>query len=269
MMQPRASILGGSYWNDGNAGSRYANVDNWPDNSNENLGARGRSDDGIHARRRSRSRRRTALDQGPWSARLSCFGEHTTRSGRAGRRRLVRSRPAAGFGNRRYWMRWIQSHRADPAARELADRHYNRQKIGSPQFVPPGRCCVLLEDQGRAFWVTSWPFAEYVKHDWAGAWICSAFRSEDAGGSIELVRQAIAATRSHFGDPPELGLVTFVDSRKVAPIMIRGVPSFGWVWIKAGFHYVGKTKAGLLVYQMKPSAMPPALAARPRDGTAT
>lgn len=108
MMQPRASILGGSWWSDDNAGSRYANVDNWPDNSNENLGARGRSDDGISTRFGLRpcrsatacarpSARTREKDQGPWSARLSCFGEHTTRSGRAGRRRLVRSRPAAGL----------------------------------------------------------------------------------------------------------------------------------------------------------------------------
>jgi RNA-directed DNA polymerase len=59
MMQPRASFLGGSWFNDDNAGSRYANVDNWADNSNENLGARGRSDDLtlIAARRRSDLRR--------------------------------------------------------------------------------------------------------------------------------------------------------------------------------------------------------------------
>lgn len=162
-------------------------------------------------------------------------------------------------------MRWCTSHRADPVARQLADRHYNRQKVGSRQFVPPGRCCVLLENAGKAFWVTSWPFAEYVKHDWAGAWICSAFRSEDAGGSIELVRQAIAATRAHFGEPPAIGLVTFIDSRKVTPIMIRGVPSFGWSWIKAGFKYIGKTKAGLLVYQMLPIDMPEPCAALPRS----
>lgn len=154
-------------------------------------------------------------------------------------------------------MRWCLSHRADPAARELADRHYNRQKIGSPQFVPPGACCVLLEKNGRAFWVTSAPKAEYVKHDWAGAWVCSAFRSEDAGGSIELIQQAIAATQAHLGDPPNLGIVTFVDPRHVKPIMTRGVPTFGWVWIKAGFKYVGKTKAGLLVFQMLPADMPP------------
>jgi len=39
-------------------------------------------------------------------------------------------------------MRWIRSHRADAEVVPLADRHYNRQKIGSPQFAPPGRCLV-------------------------------------------------------------------------------------------------------------------------------
>jgi hypothetical protein len=58
--------------------------------------------------------------------------------------------------------------------------------------------------------------------------------------------------------------VTFIDSSKVKPILQRGVPSFGWVWIKAGFHYVGKTKAGLLVLQMLPKDMPAAHPALPR-----
>lgn len=161
-------------------------------------------------------------------------------------------------------MRWVESHRADPVARSIADRHYNRQKVGSPQFVPPGRCCVLLEEYGKAFWVTSWPFAEYVKHDWAGAWVCSAFRSEDAGDSVELVREALSATRAHFGEPPELGCVTFVDARKVEPVMTRGRPTFGFIWVAAGFRYVGKTKAGLLVFQMLPADMPPPQPALPR-----
>jgi RNA-directed DNA polymerase len=114
MMQPRASIFGGSWINDGNAGSRYANVDNWPENSNDNLGARGRSDDLIliAARYRLRSCRRITarvslaafapqISQGWWSACRSCFGEYTSRSGRAGRSsralRMRLSRPAAGF----------------------------------------------------------------------------------------------------------------------------------------------------------------------------
>lgn len=162
-------------------------------------------------------------------------------------------------------MRWCLSHRADPAAHELADRHYNRQKPGAKQFVPPGRCCVLLEENGRAFWVTSWPFAEYVKHDWAGAWVCSAFRSEDAGASTELIRQAIAASRAFWGEVPALGCITFIDPRHVEPIMTHGVPTFGRTWIKAGFKYVGKTKAGLLAYQILPRDMPPAAPAKPRS----
>jgi hypothetical protein len=93
---PRASIFGGSWINDDNAGSRYANVDNWPENSNDNLGARGRSDNRFSARRRSRSRRPATLDQGRWSARVSCFGEYVSRSGRAGRSGAFPSRPAAG-----------------------------------------------------------------------------------------------------------------------------------------------------------------------------
>lgn len=40
-------------------------------------------------------------------------------------------------------MIWQLSDRADPEARRIADRHYNRQKPGTPQFVPPGRCLVL------------------------------------------------------------------------------------------------------------------------------
>lgn len=49
-------------------------------------------------------------------------------------------------------MPWCLSHRFDPAAKALADRHYNRQKPDSPQFVPPGACLVLLTECARAFW---------------------------------------------------------------------------------------------------------------------
>ncbi len=92
-MQPRASLFGG-YWILGdNAGSRYANVDNWPDNSNNNLGARGRSDDRISARRGLRARRPATSSQGWWSACLSRFGEYISRSGRTGRSGATRRDP--------------------------------------------------------------------------------------------------------------------------------------------------------------------------------
>ena len=63
---------------------------------------------------------------------------------------------------------WRLSWRADPATRAIADRHYNRQKVGAAQFVPPGRCLVLKTFDGSAAWITSWPFAEFVRHEWGG-----------------------------------------------------------------------------------------------------
>lgn len=41
---PRASFFGGSWLNDGHAGSRFAHLGAWPEYSNDDLGARGRSD---------------------------------------------------------------------------------------------------------------------------------------------------------------------------------------------------------------------------------
>lgn len=151
-------------------------------------------------------------------------------------------------------MVWEHSTRFDPKAREIADRHYNRQKVGTDQFVPPGRCLVLYArtDTGRAIWVTSWPFAEYVRHAWPGAWMCSAFRNEGAGLASDLIRDAVAATRSYMGEPPLLGMVTFVDRRKV-----RGKRDFGYCYRMAGFVECGETKGGLLALQLKPDQMPP------------
>ena len=155
-------------------------------------------------------------------------------------------------------MKWAPSHRAHTPARILADRHYNRQKIGAPQFVPPGRCVVLLTECARAVWVTSWPFAQYVKHQWAGAWVNSLFRSEGAGIASELIRQAVAATRAIWPDVPPLGVVSFVDPRKVKPTLRRGKLIYGYCYLRAGFRHVGYTKGGLWAWQLLPQDFPPA-----------
>ena len=159
---------------------------------------------------------------------------------------------------------WHMSHRADPTARELADRHYNRQKIGAPGIAPPGRCLVLVTACRRAFWITSWPFAEYVRHAWAGAWMCSAFRSEGAGRASDMIRAAVSATRARYGEPPPIGMITFIDREKVRPTMVRGKPVWGWTWRKAGFVEVGETQGGLLAMQLLPDRMPDAESAMPR-----
>lgn len=149
---------------------------------------------------------------------------------------------------------WRVSNRADQVACRIADRHYSRQKIGSPQFVPPGRCVVLVTECGSAVWVTSWPFAEYTRHAWAGAWVCSIFRNEGAGLSSDLIRNAIAATR-WFWMPPEIGMITFVDQDKT-----RRKRDPGRCFLRAGFRNVGMTKGGLVALQLLPGDMPEPIA---------
>ena len=148
---------------------------------------------------------------------------------------------------------WRLSDRFDPAALPLADRHYNRQKIGSPQFVPPGRCLVLLAADRTAVWATSWPYAQYVQHAWPGAWICSIFRNEGPRLSSEMILHAVAHTRAWQPDAPVLGMVTFVNARKVRSA------NPGYCYLKAGFRKVGRTKGGLLAFQMLPAEMPAAV----------
>jgi hypothetical protein len=151
---------------------------------------------------------------------------------------------------------WNLSHKFDPLAAAVADRHYNRRKVGSPQFVPPGRSLVLYaeSDEARAFWITSWPFGEYVRHAWPGAWVCSAFRNEGLGLSSDLIRQAVSASLWKWPEPPDLGMVTFVNRDKV-----RRKRDPGRCFLRAGFTVCGETKGGLIALQLLPEDMPAAL----------
>ena len=152
-------------------------------------------------------------------------------------------------------MVWTESDRFDPRALPLADRHYNRRKVGSPQYVPPGRCLCLLTQKADALWVTSWPFAEFVRHAWPGAWVNSLFRNESTDQASEMIRQAVAATRAQWEPPPQ-GIVTFVDPTKVPGVVRHGVTVYGYCYLKAGFKQVGYTKGGLWAWQMLPQEMP-------------
>lgn len=152
---------------------------------------------------------------------------------------------------------WHLSNRADPRALPIADRHYNRQKIGSPQFVPPGTCLVLLTENAESVWVTSWPKPEYVKHAWAGAMVNSLFRRESGPLASDLIRAACAATRAKWPDLPPLGMVSFIDPNKT-----RRKRDPGRCYVKAGFRRVGYTKGGLVVVQLLPADFPDAVEAQ-------
>jgi hypothetical protein len=147
-------------------------------------------------------------------------------------------------------MRWCLSHRYDPEALALANRHYNRQTHDSPQFVPPGRNLVFKTLCGRAVWVTL--LQEHVQHAWPGAWVNSLFRNEGAGLSSELILEAVSASRAIWTAPAE-GLVTFVDASRV-----RRKRDPGRCYRRAGFEEIGTTAGGLIVLRLSVDRMPPA-----------
>jgi hypothetical protein len=160
-------------------------------------------------------------------------------------------------------MRWQLTHRASGRGCRIADRHYNRQKVGSPQFVPPGRCVVLITEDADALWVSSWPYAEYVKHEWAGAWVCSCFRNESPHRASELIAEAVAATRAVWPEPPSVAsvvgpvaMVSFIDRAEVRPIKVRGRNVWGYTWLKAGWEVIGETRAGLLALGLPAERIP-------------
>lgn len=134
-------------------------------------------------------------------------------------------------------MIWHRVGKRDPRALELADRHYNRQKHGSGQFMPPGRTVVLLVP-GLAVWGSL--LQVNPRHRWKRAWVCSIFRNEGAGLSSDLIRQAIAATRFEWRDVPDeqgLAMITFV-----APSQVRRKRDPGRCYLRAGFEVIGETE---------------------------
>lgn len=148
---------------------------------------------------------------------------------------------------------WILSSPFSVTGRELADRHYSRQKPGTPRFVAPGYTVVLETRSHDAVWASRWPL--YTQHDWPGAWECPIFRNENPSNlSSTMIREAIAITRYFWGTPPDQGMITFVDKGKVRP---KRNP--GYCFLKAGFESVGETKSGLLVLQLLRDKIPPPL----------
>lgn len=143
---------------------------------------------------------------------------------------------------------WRISDRYDPAAVALADRHYSRQKPGTPQFIPPGTYLALVSADKTAAWVTAWP--RFRQDEWRGAWVNSLFRKEGPGLASEMICRAVAHTRAKWPLVPDLGMVTFIDPDKVRSA------NPGYCYLMAGFRRVGRTPKGLHVLRLLPGDMP-------------
>lgn len=88
--------------------------------------------------------------------------------------------------------RWFQVTKFDKRAVALADRHYSRRKVGSPQFMPPGQTIVLVTECARAVW--GWwrpdPRSGIRQMNGLDGWTCTIFRNESPLLSSDLVLDA-------------------------------------------------------------------------------
>lgn len=133
---------------------------------------------------------------------------------------------------------WLLAERGayDPIGRRLADNHYSRRKVGSPQFMPPGQRFVLVARDLRSVW--GWwrphPNAGIRAMNGLDGWTCSIFRRTGGATSSELIldaERAIAALRFDCGPS---GLITYVWDARVAS------PNPGYCYKVAGWHVAGR-----------------------------
>ena len=108
----------------------------------------------------------------------------------------------------------------------------------------------------HGLWLSTWQAEEYTDHRWKGAWVDSLFRRTGGPVASEMIRAAVAATRAVYGEPPPLGMITFIDREKVPPTKTRKGPVWGRCYLLAGFEPDGETEGGLLCLRMAPDRMP-------------
>lgn len=118
----------------------------------------------------------------------------------------------------------------------LADRHYSRRKIGSPQFMPPGQTLVLLGMLHDAVWGWWRPHPDSGLRAMNGldGWTCTIFRNEGRMLSSELVLQAEKVLAAMFDCGPS-GMLTYVWDKKIKST------NPGYCFKRAGWKVIGRS----------------------------
>lgn len=152
------------------------------------------------------------------------------------------------------WGAWRRTTKFDPRGAELADRHYSRRTVGSPQFMPPGETLILITDCGRAVfgWWRPHPDSGLKAMNGLDGWTCSIFRNESEHRSSDLILAAEQALVAEKGECGPSGLITYVFDKKVATAAQRGRAAAGWCFRKAGYRPAGRSADGRKTLLMKP-----------------
>ena len=150
----------------------------------------------------------------------------------------------AGQGRRKLGEFWCEARDADPAIKEIFDRHYSRRHYADGRrqvfFVGPGEKMVLVTEDGKAIFIWR-KFISLNKQDGVN---CAVFRNEGEIMSSLLILDAETAARKRW---PGQRFYTYVNSLKIRS------KNPGCCFKKAGWRVCGKTKiANLIVLEKLP-----------------
>lgn len=131
---------------------------------------------------------------------------------------------------------WVKVPKFTPVGARLADGHYSRRTVGSPQFMPPGQTLVLVTpDELAVFgWWRPAPSSGIVAMNGLSGWTCTIFRNTGRTLSSELILGAEAELAARYDCGPD-GMLTYAWDRKVAS------PNPGYCFKAAGWTTRGRS----------------------------
>lgn len=143
---------------------------------------------------------------------------------------------------------WRRVSKSERRACWLADRHYSRRKVGSPQFMPPGQTIVLLSLDGLAVfgWWRPHPDSGLEAMNGLDGWTCTIFRNESPVLSSLLILDAEQVFTEFGYDVGPDGLLTYVWDSKVASA------NPGFCFKRAGWRRAGRSADGRKTLLQKP-----------------
>ena len=131
---------------------------------------------------------------------------------------------------------WTLSHKADRRGAQLADGHYSRRKVGSPQFMPPGETVVLVAPGAVFGWWRPHPRSGLKAMNGYDGWTCSIFRRVSGPLASDMILAAELALEDKSCGPS--GLLSYVWPAKVRS------SNPGYCFQMAGYRDIGASADG-------------------------
>lgn len=139
----------------------------------------------------------------------------------------------------------IISHKYDPELARLADRHYSRQKVGTPQFMPPGKTLVIRDHLGLIVFGWLWQRPEY-RDDRQVGFCCSIFRNESSILSSTIIVRCVEMVIARWGVNR---CFTYIDPSRI----VSANP--GYCFKVAGWRFVRRCSDGKHLLERTPDAL--------------